>query len=568
MNKIIIKYILACFVTVGISSCQDRLNYNEVTEYDSEQVFSSFSRTKNFVTNIYSKMENGLSDGYGRGALLASACDEAEFAWTNSNIHHFYNGAWSKNNTLTSTWDNMYNGIRAANYYLRESQGRTFEPFKNNSDYNEQMERFHRYQYEVRFLRAYFYFNLVKTYGDVPFVTEVLTEENANQQKRESKDVIFQFIFDECDDIANELPVDYSGEKYAETGRITKLAVLALKARAAMYAASLLFSGGEDIDKWKFATEANKKVLDECSKNGVTLGKYSEIWGTENHKASEIILERRLGDLNYFEANNFPVGVEGGNSGNCPTQTLVDAYRMKTTGKLWDEPNSGYNETDPYSNRDPRFAMTIAYNGMTKWPNYNSLPLQIYDGGLNGYPTPGASPSGYYLKKFCDASVDLRPNKTNTKRHSWVIFRLGEFYLNYAECVFHYFGNADAKNIFFNLSAVEALNMLRKRSDVGMPLIPEGLSNEDFIKYYENERMVELAFEQHRFWDVRRWKKGEVLKQVKLMKLTYDSNTLTVTYEPYYKERKWEDKMYFFPISDVEIRRNPNLTQNEGWETE
>lgn len=566
MNSKLIKYIAPCLFVFAFSSCQDRLDYNEVTEYNSEQVFTSFTRTRNFVTNIYSKLENGLNDGYGRGALLASACDEAEFAWTNSNIHHFYNGAWSKNNTLSSTWDNMYNGIRAANYYLRESEGRTFEQFKNNTDYKEQMERFLRYQYEVRFLRAYFYFNLVRTYGDVPFITEVLTEELANQQKRESKDVIFQFIFDECDEIANELPVDYEDLTYSETGRITKIAVLALKARAAMYAASPLFAGGNDRDKWKFAAEANKKVIDECDKHGIVLGKYSEIWGTENFKCSEMILERRLGDLNYLEANNFPVGVEGGNSGNCPTQTLVDAYRMKSTGKLWNEDGSGYDATKPYLNRDPRFAMTIAYNGMTSWPNYNSLPLQIYEGGLNGAPTPGASPSGYYLKKFCDASVDLRPNKTNTKRHSWVIFRLGEFYLNYAECVFNYLGSADAKNILFYMSPVEALNKLRTREDVDMPEIPTGLSNDDFIKYYENERMVELAFEQHRFWDVRRWKKGELLKKVDLMKLTYDSNTLLVTYERYSKERKWEDKMYFFPISDVERRKNPNLTQNPGWE--
>lgn len=566
MNKIMVKYLMSCLLVFGISSCQDRLEYNEVVEYNSEQVFSSFNRTRNFVTNIYSKLENGLNDGYGNGALLASACDEAEFAWTSSNINHFHNGAWSKNNTLTSTWGNMYNGIRAANYYLQESKGRTFEQFKNNEDYAEQMERFNRYQYEVRFLRAYFYFNLVRTYGDVPFITEVLTEDEVNDLKRESKDVIFQFIFDECDAIADELPIDYSQVQYNETGRITKIAVLALKARAAMYAASPLFAGTDDINKWKFAAEANKAVLDICDKNGVVLGKYSQLWGTDNFKGPEMILERRLGDLNYFETNNFPVGVEGGNSGNCPTQTLVDAYRMKSTGKLWDEENSGYDAANPYNDRDPRFAMTIAYNGVTKWPNYNSTPLQIYEGGANGYPTPGASPSGYYLKKFCDASVDLRPNTKNSKRHSWIIFRLGEFYLNYAECVFHYLGSPDAKNVFYKLSPVDALNKLRTRSDVGMPEIPTGLTNEEFVKYYENERMVELAFEQHRFWDVRRWKKGDVLKQVKLMKLTYDTNTLTVKYEPFIKERKWENKMYFFPIADSERRKNPNLTQNEGWE--
>lgn len=564
--KNIMKYMLSCLLMAGAVSCQDRLEYNELTKSDSEIVFSSFVNTRDFVTNIYSKLENGLNDGYGRGALLASACDEAEFAWSDSNIHHFFNGAWSKNNTLTSAWDEMYNGIRAVNFYLKESKGRTFDQFINNEDYNEQMERFERYKYEVRFLRAYFYFNLVRTYGDVPLVTEVLTEDEANQQSRTPKEEVFQFIFDECDAIADKLPVSYADIPYTETGRITRLAVYALKARAAMYAASPLFAGEEENkEKWKFAAEANKKVLDECAKYGVKLGTYTQLWGVNNHKAPEVILEHRLGSINYFEINNFPIGVEGGNSGNCPSQTLVDAYRMKATGKLWDEDGSGYIAEDPYTGRDPRFEMTIAYNGTEKWPSDNKYPLQIYEGGLHGYPIPGASPSGYYLKKYCNSTVVLTPGKVTKKIHSWLIFRLGEFYLNYAECVFHYLGSADAKNVFFNLSPVESLNKLRTRSDVDMPEIPTGLSNEEFWKYYENERMVELAFEQHRFWDLRRWKKGDELKKIRLMKLTYDTSSLTITYMPYEKERMWDDKMYFFPIADSEIRKNPNLVQNEGW---
>lgn len=565
MKKRLLKYILACsLLAVGGTSCQDRLDYNEITEYDSEEVFSSFKRTRSFVSNIYSRLQNGLNDGYKRGALLASACDEAEFAWTDSNIHHFFNGAWNKNNPLSTTWSDMYSAIRAVNFYLRESQGQTFESYKHNEDYNQEMERFERYQYEVRFLRALFYFNLVRTYGDVPLITTVISEDEANTLSRTSADEVFQFIYDECDDIAEKLPVDYANVPYAETGRITRLAVYALKARAAMYAASPLFSQ-PDKNKWKYAAEANKMVLDECTKNGVKLDKYQDLWGDQNHKVAEVILECRLGEMNDFERNNFPVGVEGGNSGNCPTQTLVDAYRMKSTGKLPNEPNSGYNAQNPYVGRDPRFDMTIAHNGTAKWPAYNTISLQVYNGGINGFPTPGATTTGYYLKKYCDSSVDLRPNYINKKYHSWIIFRLGEFYLNYAECVFNYLGSADAKDAVFTMSPVEALNHLHQRPGVGMPKVPTGMSNEEFIQYYENERMVELAFEQHRFWDVRRWKKGDVLKSVKLMKVTYNQTDNKVTYEPFVKERSWEDKMYFFPISDVELRKNTNLTQNPGW---
>ena len=566
MKKRLLKYMLACsLMVVGGTSCQDRLDYNEVTEYDSQEVFSSFNRTRSFVSNVYSRLQNGMNDGFKRGAVLASACDEAEFAWTDSNIHHFFNGAWNKNNTLTTTWADMYSGIRAVNFYLRESQGQTFDSFKHNEEYLQEMERFERYQYEVRFLRAFFYFNLVRTYGDVPLITTVLTEDEANSLGRTSADEVFQFIFDECDDIADKLPVDYAEVSFAETGRVTKLAVYALKARAAMYAASPLFSE-PDNSKWEYAAAANKKVLDECAKNGVVLQQYQALWGDQNYKGAEVIMERRLGELNEFEKNNFPVGVEGGNSGNCPSQTLVDAYRMKKTGKLWNEPNSGYNAENPYEGRDPRFELTIAHNGTVKWPAYNTTPLQVYDGGINGFPTPGASTTGYYLKKYCDNSVNLKPNYVNKKRHSWIIFRLGEFYLNYAESVFNYLGSADAKDATYTLSAVDALNVIRQRPGVGMPKIQTGLSNDEFINYYENERMVELAFEQHRFWDVRRWKKGEEFKTIKLMKVTFDSNSGKCTYTPVVKQREWDDKMYFFPIADVELRKNSNLKQNPGWE--
>lgn len=565
MNKLL-KYLAGGLIVVGLCSCQDRLNYNEDSSYGSEQIFSSFERTKDFVSNIYSQLENGLNDGYDRGALLASACDEAEFAWSNSNIHQFYNGAWSKTNPLSSTWTDMYKVIRAVNLYLKESEGQTFESYKNNEDYSEQMERFNRYKYEVRFLRAFFYFELVRTYGDVPLVTSLLSEDEVNTLKRTPKQDVFRFIFNECDDIlaSGELPDNYNKVAYKETGRITGLAVLSLKARAAMYAASPLF-GESTAAQWKYALDANKAVILKSQQMGKFLGEYQRITQADNYNGPEMILSTRLGDINYFETNNFPVGVEGGNSGNCPSQTLVDAYRMKATGKFIDEPGSGYNPEKPYEGRDPRFELTIAHNGTPKWPAYNTVPLQTYEGGINGYPTPGATPSGYYLKKYCDQSVDLRPNHINTKRHSWVIFRLGEFYLNYAECIFRYKGNPDAKDAEYPLSAVDAMNVVQNRKSLGMPKLPYGMSNELFWRYYENERMVELAFEQHRFWDLRRWKQGQKLSSVKLMRLSLDESTGKIIYHPFVKERQWFDKMYFFPIPEKEILKNTNLKQNPGW---
>lgn len=560
LKNIIIAF--GCSLAV-LTSCSDEIDYNELITYDKNEIFSSFDRTKNFVTDIYSHLDYDFGSTY-NGGMLASACDEAEYAWTSSSIHDFYNGAWSPINAKYSLWIDSYSGIRAVNLYLEASQGQTFDQFKHNKDYGEQMTRFNRYQYEVRFLRAYFYFNLVRQYGDVPFVKTVLTEAEANSVSREPASTIFKFIVDECDAIVDELPITHA-TPYNETGRISRGAVLALKARTLLYQASPLFNTSNDKALWKAAAEASKDVIDFCSANNKTLGAYTALWGTENHNASEILLARRIGDLNYLESYNFPVGVEGGNSGNCPTQTLVDAYEMKSTGLAWDEPGSGYNPQNPYNDRDPRLNMTIAKNGDTGWPTYNSTPLQTYIGGANGAPISGATPTGYYLRKFCDASVDLRPNSTNSKRHSWITFRLGEFYLNYAEAVFRYLDSPDATDATFTMSAREAVNKVRSRTGVAMPAFPMGMSNSNFEKKYMNERMVELAFEGHRFWDVRRWKKGELFKSIDRMILTKNESTGVITYTRETVQRQWHDKMYFFPIPDSELRKNTALTQNTGW---
>lgn len=551
---------LICLTT--FFACEDEMDYNEFVNYSEEQVFTSFDRTRGFVTNIYSYLDYDFGN-YG-GAMLASASDESEYAWTSSSIHDFYNGAWSASNPKAGVWSSSYTAIRSANFFLETSQGQTFSDFKYNKDYNEEMERFERYQYEVRFLRAYFYFNLVRQYGDIPLTTSVLTEDEANSLSRTSAEDIFDFIVSECDDIVNMLPSSYDGLTYKETGRITRTAILALKARTLLYQASPLFNPNNDESLWKEAALANKAVIDSCATYGIKLDTYSALWGTDNYDASEMILVRRIGDSDNLEYSNFPIGVEGGNSGNCPTQTLVDAYEMQATGLLWNEAGSGYNPDKPYEGKDPRFALTIAKNEDIGWPNYNAQALQIYEGGANGSPISGATPTGYYLKKYLDASVDLRPDYSTSKRHSWITYRLGEFYLNYAEAVFNYLESADATSAEFTLSARDAVNVIRQRSGVGMPDFPLALTNQEFEKKYKNERMVELAFEGHRFWDIRRWKDGDVLKTITNMKISKVSDE-EYTYTRVVKERSWNDKMYLFPIPDSERRKNTNLTQNSGW---
>lgn len=557
-----------------LTACQNQLDYHEYSNYDKDYITENYKNVGGLVTNIYAQLDADWGN-YG-GAMLASACDEAEYVWTSSSVHDFYNGAWSASNGISSTWSKNYTAIQQCNLYLDEFLGLTFPELRLNSDYEAQMFRYNNYENEVRFLRAYFYFNLARQYGDVPLVTTVPSTDEVNTLERTPVQEVFRFIEDECDAIVNKIPADYANlgiyalpDDKPESGRANRLAVLALKARTALYAASPLFNPGQEKDLWKKAAESNKAVIDSCLKYGYKLNSYDQLWGANSYQNKEMIfLCRSQKESNSLEGYNFPIGVEGGKGGNCPTQTLVDAYEMQTTGKLWNEEGSGYSESsgsDPYANRDPRFALTIAKNGDTKWPSYNETPLQIYYGGVNGEPLSGATPTGYYLKKYCDASINLKASSSNKKFHSWITFRLGEFYLNYAEAVFRYTGSVEQAlpGDRSPLTAREAVNIVRARAN--MPELRDEVREPDmFWKRYKNERMVELAFEGHRFWDVRRWKEGELLKSVTFMKITRNSNG-TYNYSRQERKRSWDDKMYLFPIPQSERMKNPNLYQNPGW---
>ena len=569
MNMKIKKIVGGIACIAALTACN--MDYHEYTDYGKDYVSETYDNVIGMVVNVYSLLDYDFDFGKTyKGGMLASACDEAEYAYADNDIQNFVNGSWSPANPMPDTWKKSYEAIQICNQYLDEFQGLTFDELKLNDDYRAQMFRYHNSFREARFLRAYFYFNLVRAYGDVPYFTEMVTTENVNSLTRTPAQEVFDAIIEECDKLSAELPADYTalgldGISPAETGRVTCYAAMALKARAALYAASPLFNPGNDRALWRRAAEANRALIKACTENGFKLNAYADLWGPNNWSNSEMIFVRRNRDnISTPEEYNFPMGVPGGGSGNCPTQNMVDAYEMQATGKLWNEDGSGYDAADPYAGRDPRFGMTIVKNGDEKWPSKNTNAIETFYGGLNAEPLSGATPTGYYLKKYLDAALDLSASSsTKTSRHSWITYRLGEFYLNYAEAAFRYTGSADDAGEF-GMTAREAVNTLRNRTDVMMPEFPAGMTPDAFWTKYQNERMVELAFEGHRFYDLRRWKEGDKLKSITEMKLTKNGDG-TITYTRHTVNRTWDDKMYFFPIPQSERMKNPNLVQNAGW---
>lgn len=572
------KYIYGGLMLLGLGSCSEQMDYNETNVYDWDYVVKNFNNVGGFMTEIYNHADYDYGQNYG-GAMLASASDESQFSATGTSIENFYNGTWSASNANSSVWKNMYDGINVCNVVLDKFQGLKFAELALNADYEQQLFRYENYKWEARFWRAYFYFNLVRQYGGVPIVTPEMTTSQKNALSRNTSDEVYQYIFKECDAVKDSIIKNYSDlgnntlpNDPADDGRVNDLGVMALKARAALYWASPLNNPFGDKSRYHKAALYTKELLDSCKNRGMhLLAKYEDLWSTTNYQdKSEIIFGRRLygtgkeGASQVVEKYNYPFGISGGSSAsNCPTQNLVDAYEMQATGKGISEEGSGYKETDPYKGRDPRFEATIAKNG-DLWPTSYKTALQTYQGGVNAEPLIGATLTGYYLKKHCHGAIDLRStSKYTVDNHTWITYRLGEFYLNYAEAVYKYLGSATATSAEFPMSADEAINIVRKRSD--MPDFPTTLSNDQFWEKYKNERMVELAFEGHRFWDVRRWKEADkYFKNIVEMKITKNGDG-TYSYERQTVSREWDDKMYLFPIPVDQILKNGNLEQNPGW---
>ena len=539
----------------------DFLDYDEQDQYSKEYIYSYIAQTKAVLSNIYSYLPTDYSSV--DNAMRASASDDAEHAWELSDIQKFNDGGWNPNVLVDNQWGPMYSGIRAANQFIKESDGLTFDEIKYNEDYDELMIQFAYYPYEARFLRAFFYFELAKRYGDVPLITDVLTTEQANKVEKSSFEDIVDFIVSECDILADNLPVTYSGVPNSETGRATKGAAMALKARTLLYAASSLHNATQE--KWIAAAIAAKELIDQLGSTYTPLPAYGDVFNKLTSK--ELILERRQSSARTFEERNTAIGFTGGNAGTCPTQNLVDAYEMKATGLGKDESGSGYDPANPYATsgaaqRDPRLAMTILFNG-AKWKN---ITTETWNGGLNAPPKPNATKTGYYIKKHMIESISLNPSNPGSSIHYWVIFRYAEVLLNYAEAMNEAYGPEVTGPGILDMTARAAVNIVRARTGIVMPAFPVGMTPDAFREKLRNERRVELAFEDHRFWDIRRWKIGNETTEIRGMDIVKDPDTGVLTFtEKVVENRVWNDKMYLYPIPQKEIFLNTMLTQNPGW---
>lgn len=601
MKKII--YYLGFVLLVFATSCsEDFLDKKPLDEYSEVDVWSDPALIETFVNNFYRQIGNSWDID-----MMASYVDEAHFTpdWGVSNFNKSlittdeipgWETNWFGSMTIQRLWNPMYKAIRATNIFFSKIDDIQFED----------QELKDRLTGEAYFWRAYYYHYLAALYGGVPLITEPYTLTDEFTVARNTYSDCIDFIVSDLDKAAALLPLAYSGDDF---GRATKGAAMALKARVLLYAASDLhnsyspsgyanpeligYVGGDRTARWTAAKNAAKAVIDmgqyelaypnPASAEEATLN-YTNYFTSK--KSSEDIFVRfylAKTDEGWSEVNpglhNGPNGYHNWGN-NTPTGNLVDAFEMEDgTPFSWANPEQ---KADPYGifggqRRDPRFYANILFDGAhwrarpTDAANIDPLGI-IQTGrwqlsadtedlrhGLDTRQGPiedwNGGRTGYYLRKMIVKDIDAQFTRQEVP---WRYMRLGEVYLNYAEACIE-LGQDDEAKLY--------INKIRKRA--GMPDITE--TGEALKARYRNERQIELMYEEHRFFDVRRWViGGQAYGNTYAVDILYPwENGATATQPKYnswvYEERAWNDKAYFFPIKRDEMNKNNLLVQNPGY---
>jgi hypothetical protein len=533
--------------------------------------------SEQFLNNIYASLPAG-NNRVG-GNLLDAGSDDGLPNSTADAVQYYSLGSFNAGDQPDNVWDANYAAIRSVNIFLAN-----IDKVPLNTPGLKL-----RWKAEARGLRALFYFELIKRWGGVPLLGDkVYTLDDNLKLSRNSYADCVSYIISELDAAMPSLlgPNSTSGALGAYYGRFTRGAAMALKSRLLLYAASPLNNPSNDLGKWSLAVAASKAIMDSVTAGkfayslstvtttahyttttlaGVTtaanltayvanVNKFLNIFSTRSN--TEVMLAYVRATTTDMEANNEPVGYTRAGLGKTnPTQELVDEYEMYN-GKMIGEAGSGYSALTPYYNRDPRLPGTVFYNGLY-WINRN---VQTYDGGKDrpkgfGNATSGETRTGYYMRKFLTGSTSETSFSANN--HNFPIFRYAEVLLNYAE--------AQNEAVGPDATVYSAVNAVRAR--VGMPALATGLSQVDMRTKIRHERRVEFAFEEHRFFDIRRWKIAENVLNGSLhgVQATLSSTTVTYNTVSVAPASFNASKMYLYPIPYKEIVSNSNMIQNPNW---
>ncbi|WP_439556608.1 RagB/SusD family nutrient uptake outer membrane protein [Dyadobacter sp.] len=580
--------LLTLAVTSILVSCNEKLDLPSDGRITMDRVFSDYNRTRGYLNSCYGFVPKPYMD-------RASFTDEAQDAdditpgskyivWYGGNVTSL---TYAANSADGSPWGKLYEGIRKCNVFIENIKTATV--YASEGEKNSWIAQAHT-------LRALYYLQLIKRYGGVPIFDKPLAiDHDFSQDKRASFSEVVTFILADCDKALSYpatregLPWDIFDNQY---GIMTRAVAYAVKSEAVTYAASPLWSDG--TYNWQTATTITAEALGECLANGYQLfdqkppaniaqNSYALYFFTSSNdqRAADKETIYHAGDaMQVWRYAGMPTNPGMERTGPCPTQEMVDSYEM-ANGEMpitgYSDANrttpvintaSGYKETDPYSGRDPRFYASIYYNGAVRNLDQPAgKKVETFVGGTEEISDINRkhTRTGYYLRKF----NNFRSGQNNDADGAIRLFRLAELYLNFAEAANQSAGpDAAVKVGAQSMSARQAVNAVRARA--GMPVFPAGMTKDAFDKKYRNERRVELAFEEHRFFDVRRWK---ILDQtdrfVTGMRITKSGSNFVYRRFKFPNRNAFSDKYLLYPIDQAEVDKIIGLSgadwQNPGW---
>lgn len=560
MKKIAFYFIIAALILN--TSCHDDLEIESTTNFSESSTWGSETALELYTTGFYAALRDAaeiyslnLSDGY--SDILKYSFGTSVNSATTHNEILLKKDYVNISNLPLYTWDN-YNRIRRQNEFLIAAD-------KYIDKYGEDFLNIRKA--EIRFIRAFSYFKMIRVYGGVIIrdETDGVDAENQKDKARATEEESWDFVIKDLQFAAQYLPDEWDDKWF---GRTTKGAAYAMLCRCALYA-----------KRWDVAIDAATEV-EKLAKLGYYRleNNYADVFTSStlpNNKELILCVDFVKPDFQHsFDTRFSPSGdgVVANKAYAVPTNELVDSYEMadgtefkwnlNSAGQQMDE--SG-NIINPYMNREPRFYASILYNG-AEWRNRT---IESFVGGEDGFisyaagSNPFTTVTGYYIRKFLEESnTDFEVNGSD---QYWIELRYAEVLLNLAEALAESDYNANSTR------ALQALNDIRGRVGLPFKTLTDAPDKDSFMKLLRQEKMKELAFEGHRYWDIRRWKiadkviDGQQAHGVKIVKNSDGTFNYEIVNCDGGVNRTFPERYYLIPIPSSEIENNSLCKQNPLW---
>lgn len=581
---------IATFVFIALISfsCTDILDRKLDASLSEEQIYATSQYFCGPLLNAYTSI--GKQFPIDMEKLTDNAVDNS----FSGDYYNTGNGAMRPDYNPLNNWKSCYNQVRSLNAFLpklvitpgkRLATPVRFYSITTAQDSIDNIRELLRVKGETYFLRAFWRGELLKTFAGksedgtilgYPLVGDKVLEysDDLNIPRGTYTDCVKEIVSD-CDSAIKYLPVQYTGTDrvigQAMNGRASGISAMALKARVLLYAASPAYNPENDVNKWKDAATSAAVAIKAIGGIGTALATYDNYYFAQlnnlTYQIRDILFRTNVQTGNRdLEINNYPAAMFG-NASTGVSQNFVDAFNDVNGYPISESPT--YVDTNPYANRDPRLALFVAYNG-TVMGKANYYTVKSYVGGADAYfPLKNSSRTSYYLKKLLRTNtVDNRPNMTAGTSRARIVLGLPELYLNYCEAAAKAWGVKSDPNAN-GFTAYDVFKKVQARYG-GKPNYLDAVVGTDvtkFVKYVLSERRIELSFEGHYFFDLRRNiadnSTTSLNVEVKGMNIVKNADNTYTYSRTVLESRKFPSP--YLPIPYIEIANSPAVVQNAGW---